>query len=71
MGVKGHFDGQRVVLDEPVPPDVPPNTPVRVLFENQTGGHVLARIARLARPGGLPPDFSEQHEHYLKGTARR
>jgi len=71
MVVKGHFDGQRVVLDEPVPPDIAPNTPVRVTFENQSGKHILARVAELARPGGLPPDYSEQHDHYVKGTKRR
>jgi hypothetical protein len=71
MVVKGHFDGRRVVLDEPVPADIPADTPVRVMFEGDGGAHVLARIARLARPGGLPAGFSEQHDHYVKGTPRR
>jgi hypothetical protein len=71
MVVKGHFDGRRIVLDEPVPPDVPADTPVTVVFQPNGEEHVLARIARLAHPGGLPPDFSAQHEHYVKGTARR
>lgn len=71
MVVKGHFDGQRVVLDEPVPEQVPANTPVRVIFDDGGGETVLARIARLARPAGLPPDYAAQHEHYAKGLPRR
>ena len=47
MVLKGHFDGERVVLDEPVPPDIPPQTPVKVMFEHPEREHVLARIARL------------------------
>ncbi len=71
MVLKGHYDGQRVVLDEPVPQDVPPNTEVKVVFHDGEGEPVLARIARLARPGGLPSDYAEQHEHYIKGAPRR
>jgi hypothetical protein len=71
MVVKGHFDGRGVVLDEAAPADVPAGTPVMVVFDGNAQEHVLARIARLARPGGLPPDFSAQHEHYVKGTPRR
>ncbi|HPD29757.1 MAG TPA: hypothetical protein PLL20_07160 [Phycisphaerae bacterium] len=69
--VNGHFDGQRVVLDEPVPSGVSANTPVKVVFDSEGADDVLAEIARLGRPGGLPPDFAEQHEHYVKGTPRR
>lgn len=69
--VNGHFDGQRVVLDEPVPSGVSANTPVKVVFDSEGADDVLAEIARLGRPGGLPPDLAEQHEHYVKGTPRR
>ena len=69
--LNGHFDGQRVVLDEPVPSDIPPRTPVKVTFEVQKDEHVLARIAKLAAPGRMPPDYSEQHEHFVKGTPRK
>ena len=71
MVLNGHFDGQRVVLDDPVPADIPPQTPVKVTFEVKNDEHVLARIAKLAAPGGMPPDYSEQHEHYVKGTPRK
>jgi hypothetical protein len=69
--VSGHFDGQRVVLDEPAPSGVGANTPVKVVFDTEGADDVLAEIARLGRPGGLPSDFAEQHEHYVKGTPRR
>ena len=72
MVLNGHFDGHRVVLDEPVPPDIPPQTPVKVTFEVQKDEHVLARIAKLAAPDDeLPADYSEQHDHYVKGTPRK
>ncbi len=72
MVLKGHFDGERVVLDEPVPPEILPQTPVKVTFEQQEREHVLARIARLAvSDDDLPADYSEQHDHYVKGTPRK
>ena len=71
MVLRGHFDGERVVLDEPAPKGLPANTPVEVVVRQGESEPVLARIAKLARAGGLPPDYSEQHEHYVKGTPRR
>ncbi len=72
MVLNGHFDGQRVVLDEPVPKDIPPDTPVKVTFVQQDKEHVFAKIAKLAVSGdGLPRDYSEQHDHYVKGTPHK
>ena len=69
--VNGHYDGRRVVLDEPVPTDIPADTLVKVVFEGADAHGVLDEIAQLARPGGKPPDFSQQHEYYVKGGPRR
>jgi hypothetical protein len=69
--VKGHFDGVRVVLDDPIPPNVSADTPVKVIFADEQAEDVLGEIAKLARPGGLPSDFAEQHEHHVKGAPRR
>lgn len=69
--INGHYDGQRVVLDEPVPAGIASPTPVKVVFGEVEGQGVLAEIERLARPGGKPPDFSQQHEFYIKGGPRR
>ena len=69
--LQGHFDGRHVVLDEPVPPEFQTPTPVQVVFGQNDAREVLAEIAKLARPTGLPPDYSQQPEHYVKGTPRR
>jgi hypothetical protein len=71
MTLNGHYDGKRVVLDDPVPADMPADTPVRVVFENNSGDGVLDRIAQLAGPSDLPRDYSQQHDHYVKGTPRK
>jgi len=42
-----------------------------VIFNDPPRAESLAKVAKLAKPAGLPPDFAEQHEHYLKGTPRR
>jgi hypothetical protein len=70
MVVKGHYDGEKVVLDEPIPPEVQPDTPVEVEFKHPRQ-NVFDQIARLARPCALPPDFAAQHEFYVKGGPRR
>ncbi len=69
--IRGHFGGRHVILDEPAPPDMAANTPVTVVFNSQEAGDVLAQIAQLSTTGKMPPDFSEQHEHYVKGLPRR
>ena len=70
--INGHFDGKQVVLDEPVPAFVLPDTPVRVVFEKSDTKSVFEEIARLAlSTDDLPADFSEQHDHYVKGTPRK
>jgi hypothetical protein len=69
--VNGHFDGKQVVLDSPVPEGIPANTRVRVVFDGDNGTSVFDEIAKLAKPGGFPQDYSRQHEHYNKGAPRR
>ena len=71
--ISGHFDGRNVVLDEPVPSSIPPQTPVKVMFEPvDSNPNVVAELEKLAvSTDELPVDYSEQHEHYVKGTPRR
>ena len=70
--INGHYDGKRVVLDEPVPTEIPPDTAVRVIFDNGEVRDLFAELGRLAvATDELPPDYSEQHEHYVKGTPRK
>lgn len=68
-----HFDGKQVIIDDPLPPDIPLNTPLRVTLSavEQDGSAALAAIAALAKPLGKPGDFAAQHEHYVKGTPKR
>lgn len=69
--LRGHIDGDRVVLDDPVPNDLPPLAPVRVVLEDPSSETVLDRLAKLAETDDLPADYSEQHDHYVKGTPCR
>ncbi len=69
--LNGHFDGKQIVLDDPIPAWLKPNTPVTVTVNGNSQESVLDRIGRLSRPLGLPPDYSEQHDHYTRGTPKR
>ena len=70
--LNAHFDGKHVVLDEPMPEGVSANARVRVLVEDEGPKPTsLAKIAKMAVRGKLPPDFSMQHKHYAKGLPRR
>jgi hypothetical protein len=76
MVVKGHFDGEKIVLDEAVPDGVAANTPVTIEFAATSAAstheeNVLDRLAEMAVDLDAPPDFSVQHEHYVKGLPRR
>lgn len=33
--LRGHFDGQAIVLDEPAPPGLEPNTPVEIVVPDE------------------------------------
>lgn len=71
MTLKGHYDGQRVVLDDPVPDDIPAQTPVTITFASPRRETVFDRIAALAGPDDLPANYAEQHDHYVKGTPHK
>jgi len=71
MVVQGHFDGQRIILDEPAPPGIPPNAPVVVSFGDGELRDLLDEIAALAVDDDLLTDYSEQLDHYVKGTPLR
>ena len=77
MKIKGHFDGRVVVPDEPVPAEWKPNTPVTIeprqthAPRSTAAASALLKIAARARDLGFPPDFSEQHDHYIRGTPKR
>jgi hypothetical protein len=71
MILNGRYDGRGIVLDQPVPPGIAPDTPVKVRFEENPMRNVLDRIAELAGPADLPPDFSKTYKRQGKGDPNR
>lgn len=72
MILKGHFDGQKIILDEPVPAGLAPNTRVRIVIENGQEQSLFEKLLDLAvDDDDLPADYAEQHDHYVKGTPKR
>ena len=71
MVIRGHFDGKRIVLDEPVPDSVRAPVAVKVFFDGEDGPGLIDQLAELAEADDLPADYSEQHDHYVKGTPRK
>ena len=69
--LNAHFDGKQIVLDDPMPPEVPANAKVRVIVEEPAGPRSLREIADMAVDADLPRDFSTQHTHYTKGFPRK
>jgi len=74
--LNGHYDGERIVLDEPAPSDLRPNTPVKVVIdgapERSNDRSMLQDLVDLAvEDDDLPADYSEQLDHYVKGLPRR
>ena len=69
------FDGEVLRPDEPL--DLVPNGRYRVIVESvedeqpaQEPG-MLDDIVELVEDLDLPPDFAQQHDHYLYGTPKR
>jgi hypothetical protein len=68
MTYRGRVKNGQITLDEPA--HLPEGAQVNVqVVEN--GQSVLARVAQLAIAGGLPRDYSQQHDHYVKQTPRK
>jgi hypothetical protein len=67
----GHFDGQFIVLDEPV--QLPVGQPLRIRVELvEPSPPRFAELLRLASDlPDAPPDLSVQHDHYLYGAPKR
>lgn len=78
--LNGHFDGTGIVLDDPLPSTLRPQTRVQIVIPESEETSALAAEARklirdiadLAVPtDNLPSDYSAQHDHYLRGTPRK
>ena len=70
MTLKAHFDGKQIVLDEPLPPGLAANTPVRVVIDNGSDA-LFDKLLSLAGDDNLPVDYAENHEHYVKRKPKR
>ena len=72
MTYRGHVKNGQILLDRPVPlPDGAEVSVEIVEAADEAPASVLSKVAALAVEGGLPRDYSEQHEHYVKGTPRK
>ena len=68
--LSGKFDGKSFVVDG-ILPDLPLDTPVRIVVPTTKRPSAFTEMAAKAIKGNLPPDFAEQHEHYVKGTPKK
>jgi len=70
--LRAHYDGQAFVPDEPV--NLPEGTQVRITVQPTDGDSALQELADLAEREPItdsPPDWSEQHDHYIRGTPKQ
>lgn len=72
MTVRAHYDGKNFVPEEPV--SLPDGTVVTLTVVPTTGASPLRALSELARQNPItdsPRDWSEQHDHYIRGTPKR
>jgi hypothetical protein len=75
MTLRGTVVNGAIVLDEPL--DVPDGTRVEISINDAppSEGEGKPTLAFLLKYAGcmtdLPPDFAEQHDHYIHGTPKR
>ena len=61
--LNAHYDGKQVVLDDPIPADLQPNTRVQVIIEAPAKPRSLARIAAMATETDLPRVRRSRRRH--------
>jgi hypothetical protein len=72
MTYRGHVKNGVVLLDEPA--DLPDGSAVEVMPVAPAGsasdaGQWLLQFAGIVKD--LPPDFAENHDHYIHGTPKK
>lgn len=65
--LNAHFDGKQIVLDDPVPDNLPLNAKVQVVVDSAGPSKALAEIAERAIDAGLPADYSTRFRDYMRG----
>ena len=70
--LNAHYDGKQLVLDDPLPADLPVNMRLRLTVESEEQQtNAFEEILKFATEGGMPADFSENHDKYIRrGTNR-
>jgi hypothetical protein len=74
MTYRGHIRNGQITLDEPAALPEGAEVGIEIIHNGQHGENgqsVLADIARLADRADLRRDYSQQHDHYVKGTPRK
>ena len=71
MTISGTIQNGVVVLDQPA--QVPDGTRVEVVLAPEaTGEPTLRGLLKFAGTiSDLPPDFADQHDHYIHGTPKK
>ena len=65
--LNAHYDGTKIVLDDPLAADLPINARLRVIVEPAEPCKAFAAIARMAVDAPeLPRDYSENHDKYIR-----
>ena len=66
--LNAHFENRQVVLDDPLPANLPANVRVRVIIPAERRSKTLQALADLARSvPSLPRDLAANHDKYLYG----
>src|SRR5687767_10432501 len=73
--IRGHFDGQVLVPDEPV--DLPQNQPLVLHIglvdpvPAQEPSGIVSVLQKYAGALEAPSDWASEHDHYIHGTPKR
>lgn len=74
MTLRGHMRNGTLVFDDPpvLPEGVAVEVDLRTLETDETGPTIFERYGEIVGiAGGLPQDFSVNHDHYIHGTPKR
>lgn len=64
--LNAHLDGNRVVLEDPIPEGIPANAKLRVIIEVPGPSKALAAVAKMAVDAPeLPTNYSANRSMYL------
>lgn len=65
--ISAHFEGRKLVLDDPLPAKLPEKSRVQVVVEDMAEESALDKIAAMATDTDLPADYSVRFREYMRG----